>query len=185
MVTILSEYHFELPADLIAQKPITERDGSRMLIVDRLSGSMTDSQFSKLPSLLGKDDLLVLNNTRVFPARLLGRSVTGAQVEVFLVEEIEPLTWITLARPGKRLRVGRTIDFGCKLSGQMVERSEDGKFVIRFEAVGEFEAVVQEIGRTPLPPYIHRDARQPDLDGERYQTVFAANRGAIAAPTAG
>lgn len=181
----LSDYNFDLPAELIAQKPLDRRDSSKMLVVDRTASSYLDKSFADLPILLKKGDLLVVNNTRVFPARLIGRTDSGARTEIFLVEEIEPNTWITLAKPAKRLRVGKHLDFDGKLRADVVEKTDEGKVIVRFDSPGSFESMIEEIGRTPLPPYIRRDASAPDTDRERYQTVFAQNRGAVAAPTAG
>lgn len=182
---LLSDYKFDLPGELIAQEPSEKREASRMLFVDRRSSSFSDKGFTDLPSLLTRDDLLVVNNTKVFPARLIGRTETGAQVEIFLVEEIESLVWSTLAKPGKRLRAGKKIDFDGKLTGEVIEKLPDGKVTMRFDVKADFETVIDEIGRTPLPPYIRRDVKARDHDRPRYQTVFARNRGAIAAPTAG
>jgi S-adenosylmethionine:tRNA ribosyltransferase-isomerase len=181
----LSDYDFELPKELIAQEPLATREASRMLVVDRARKECADERFTSFPRMLEKSDLVVLNNTKVFPARLLGRTESGAQVEIFLVEEIEPQTWLTLARPGKRLKTGKGVDFEGRLGAEILEKREDGKVVVRFDAGPAFDAVVEEIGRTPLPPYIHRQTADPDADRERYQTVFATQRGAIAAPTAG
>lgn len=182
---LLSDYDFDLPNELIAQEPLANREASRMLVVDRSSAGYVDRQFSDLPGLLERSDLLVLNNTRVFPARLLGRTTSGALVEIFLIEEIEPGSWITLAKPGKRLKPGKRIDFEGKLGAEVLDKREGGKIVVRFDERAAFDTVVEEIGRTPLPPYIHRDQARADGDRERYQTVFASRRGAIAAPTAG
>lgn len=181
----LSDYHYDLPANLIAQSPLADRSASRMLVVDRLANSFADNAFVDLPSLLKPGDTLVVNNTRVFPARLIGRSETGAKVEVFLIEEQEPNVWATLAKPARRLKQGKRIIFDDRLSAEVVERSADGKVLVQFRSLAEFDALIDEIGRTPLPPYIHRHETAPDNDRERYQTVFASSRGAIAAPTAG
>lgn len=181
----LSDYDFELPKELIAQEPLTGRDGSRMLAVDRGRGLFADAAFADLPRLLRGSDLLVVNNTKVFPARLEGRSETGAGVEIFLVEEIGPLVWLVLAKPGKRLKPGKRIEFGGRLAAEVTEKRSDGRVVVRFDAGAQLDEIVDEIGRTPLPPYIRRDKESPDGDRERYQTVFASRRGAIAAPTAG
>lgn len=182
---LLSDYHYDLPANLIAQSPLADRSASRMLVVDRLANSFADNAFVDLPSLLKPGDTLVVNNTRVFPARLIGRSETGAKVEVFLIEEREPNVWAALAKPARRLKPGKWIIFDDRLSAEVVERSTDGKVLVQFRSSAEFDALIDEIGRTPLPPYIHRDETVPDNDRERYQTVFARSRGAIAAPTAG
>lgn len=182
----LSDYNFELPTDLIAQQPLTEREGSRMLIVDRSSTSFHDSAFRSLPDHLKRGDLIVINNTKVIPARLAGRTETGSNIEIFLVEESEPLLWTVLARPGKRLKPGKLIRFDSEMSAEVIEKRSDGKVTVRFRP-GErlFDEVIHEIGRTPLPPYIRRERGKPDEDRDRYQTVFAQKRGAIAAPTAG
>lgn len=181
----LSDYDFELPQALIAQEPLADRAASRMLVVDRGREVFVDAGFAGLSKRLLPSDLLVVNNTRVFPARLLGTSDTGARVEVFLVEEIEPLVWVVLAKPGRRLKPGKRVDLDGRLSAEVLEKREDGRLVVRFAGGARFETVIDEIGRTPLPPYIHRDHARPDSDRERYQTVFASRRGAIAAPTAG
>lgn len=181
----LSEFDFELPKDLIAQEPLETRDSSRMLVVDRGRSRFADKQFAEFPALLGPTDLLVVNNTRVFPARLFGRTESGARVEIFLVEEIGSRTWLTLARPGKRLRAGRRVGFEERLSGEVLEKRADGRVVVQFDAGPALDTMIDEIGRTPLPPYIHRESGGADSDRERYQTVFASQRGAIAAPTAG
>lgn len=182
---LISEFDYELPAELIAQEPLEERAGSRMLVVDRAVGSFTDSHFVELPKLLREGDVLVLNNTRVFPARLFGRSETGANVEIFLVKKNENDLWEALARPARRLRAGKRIVFGERLSVEIVEKTEDGRVLVRFEADGELFEVLDEVGKTPLPPYIKRETEAIDTDRERYQTVFAKKSGAIAAPTAG
>ena len=180
----ISELNFDLPDDLIAQQPAERRDGSRMLLVDRPSGTFSDRGFGEIVSLLRPDDVLVLNNTRVFPARLKGISESGAKVEIFLIECLENGLWTTLARPAKRLKAGKRIDFAEGLSATVVDRLDDGKTIVRFDTDGDFFDILETIGQTPLPPYIKRDGDAP-ADRERYQTVFAKNRGAIAAPTAG
>ncbi len=183
----VSDFHYDLPAELIAQHPLGERDASRMLIVDRTTQSWRDSAFASLPDCLRANDVLVLNNTRVFPARLLGeRSPSGGAVELLLLREIEPNVWSALARPARRLRAGTQITF-CegKLRAEVIEALDDGVRVLRFESEQPLNALIDEIGQTPLPPYIKREGEQSSSDRERYQTVFAKERGAIAAPTAG
>ncbi len=183
---MISDFDFELPAELIAQEPLEERQSSRMLVVDRALWGHFDSKFSDLPQLLREGDVLVLNNTRVFPARLYGQTDTGSNVEIFLVEEIEAGLWQTLARPARRLPKGKRISFDGRLSGEIVDNVGEGRVLVSFETSGEnLMAVLDEIGKTPLPPYIKRDSTAIDRDRERYQTVFAKQRGAIAAPTAG
>ena len=181
----ISEFDYELPPELIAQEPLGERDGSRMLVVDRKAGTITDHKFVELPSFLTANDVLVLNNTRVFPARLRGRSETGASVEIFLVRKAANGTWEALARPAKRLKPGRKIGFSDDLTGEVVSREDGGRVHIRFDTANDLDMEIDRVGRTPLPPYIKRGADAIDADRDRYQTVFAAERGAIAAPTAG
>lgn len=183
----LSDLNYELPGELIAQEPLAQREGSRMLVVDRVRGGFFDQAFLDLPAFLVEGDVLVLNNTRVFPARLAGRSDTGAVVEVFLVSEVEKDVWSALAKPAKRLKPGKMIDFGGKLQAEVLRKGEGGSVVVRFDVHGgDIYTILEAIGRTPLPPYIKRDADEAaDTDRERYQTVFARERGAIAAPTAG
>jgi S-adenosylmethionine:tRNA ribosyltransferase-isomerase len=191
---LVSEFDYELPERLIAQEPAARRDQSRLLVVDRATGALTDTVFNHLPEFLRAGDVLVLNNTRVFPARLIGRrlrktargeTILGGRVEVFLVDRLEPLVWETLVRPGKHLLPGAEIEFARgKLTAEVIAWREFGRRVVRFQAQGDFDEIIDRIGRTPLPPYIKRDD-EDRLDQERYQTVYARERGAVAAPTAG
>lgn len=180
----LSDYDYELPAELIAQEPLTDRSASRMLVVDRAAGTITDSSFEGLPGLLRPSDLLVLNNTRVFPARLIGRSETGARIELFLIKDLGKNVWSALARPARRLRPGKRVQFDDDLSAELLSKEADGGVIVQFHTEVDFNDALDKAGRTPLPPYIKR-ADGDRSDRERYQTVFAKNRGAIAAPTAG
>ncbi|MBA2333778.1 MAG: tRNA preQ1(34) S-adenosylmethionine ribosyltransferase-isomerase QueA [Acidobacteriota bacterium] len=182
---LLSDFQFVLPENLIAQQPLEKRESSRMLVVDRASRSLRNEEFLHFPDYLNKGDVLVLNNTKVFPARLWGKSETGAGIEIFLVEEIEDKVWLTLARPARRLHPGKKIFFGDVLSAEVIEKTANGKIIVNFQADGDFREALQEIGKTPLPPYIKRDKEQDETDRERYQTVYAKKSGAIAAPTAG
>ncbi len=183
----VSDFDYDLPAELIAQHPLGERDASKMLIVDRATQTGRDSTFASLPDCLRADDVLVLNNTRVFPARLLGqRAPSGGAVELLLLREIGPNVWSALARPARRLRTGTQIKFRePTLHAEVIESLADGVRVIRFESEQPLNALIDEIGRTPLPPYIKREGEPSGSDVERYQTVYAKERGAIAAPTAG
>ncbi len=187
----ISEFDFDLPDELIAQQPIEPRDASRMLVVDRKTKTYRDGAFTELPKFFEAGDVIVLNNTRVFPARLLGHRIVngerGAQVEAFLVKNLGDDQWEVLAKPGRALKVGAELEFGSgKLRGFVTEIVEEGRRVIRFECDGDFDQVIDEIGNTPLPPYIKREQdEQLRLDEPRYQTVYAKQRGAIAAPTAG
>ena len=182
---LISEFDFELPENLIAQEPLQKRENSRMLVLNRFDKTIADARFYDLPTYLKSDDVIVLNNTKVFPARLFGETETGAKVEIFLVKEIENKIWETLARPAKRLKIGKKIVFNENLSAKVLDRTEEGRVVLGFSAHGDFDSILDEIGKTPLPPYIRRDDNDFDQDRERYQTVFARERGAIAAPTAG
>lgn len=181
----IADFDYYLPDDLIAQEPLAERHASRMLVVDRATGSIADQMFAKLPDLLCTSDVLVLNNTKVFPARLPGRSETGANVEIFLVRELEGSLWEVLARPARRLPPGKRVIFADELSAEVVDRLSDGKTIIRFQTTGELEEILERIGKTPLPPYIKRADGTLENDRTRYQTVYAKERGSIAAPTAG
>ena len=186
---LISEFDYELPEELIAQAPLAERDASRMLVLDRARGAWRDSSFSQLPAELREGDHLVVNNTRVFPARLKGRrEPSGGEVELFLIEEREPCVWEALARPARRLARGQALSFGeGRLRAKIVEAGDEGRRTIRFDCEGDFQTVLEEIGQVPLPPYIKRaaGARHAAEDRERYQTIYAGRRGAIAAPTAG
>ena len=182
---LISDFDFPLPEHLIAQEPLENREDSRMLIIDRTRNRFRDAVFTDLPALLQAGDVLVVNNTKVFPARLQGSLETGAAVEILLIEEMPDGCWTALARPGRRLSVGRTIHFSDALKAIVVEKLEKGRVAVRFETDSAFDEVLGMVGLTPLPPYIRRAEGGLDQDRERYQTVFAANRGAIAAPTAG
>ncbi|HST21849.1 MAG TPA: tRNA preQ1(34) S-adenosylmethionine ribosyltransferase-isomerase QueA [Blastocatellia bacterium] len=191
---LVSDFDYELPEALIAQEPAARRERSRLLVVDRAERTFTDSIFERLPDYLRSGDVLVLNNTRVFPARLIGRRlretprgeiILGGHAEVFLVTQLEPMVWEALVRPGKSLLPGARVEFARgKLACEVLHWREFGRRIIRFETDGDFDEIIDRIGRTPLPPYIKRD-EEDRLDAERYQTVYASERGAVAAPTAG
>jgi S-adenosylmethionine:tRNA ribosyltransferase-isomerase len=183
----ISAFDYELPEELIAQEPLPQRDASRMLVVDREKQTWTDSNFAEFPLQLNPGDVLVINNTRVFPARIVGRrEPSGGRVEVLLVREIEPLLWESLVRPGRRLKQGDHIDFAQgRLKAQVTDAPGTGLRQLRLTCTGSFEEVLDEIGDMPLPPYIARPHGTSAADRERYQTYFARERGAIAAPTAG
>ncbi len=188
----ISEFDYELPDELIAQEPLAGRDHSRMLVLDRAQRAWRDSSFAEFPTLFDAGDVIVINNTRVFPARLIGHRVVngrrGALVEALLVRRVEgDDEWEVLAKPGRALGAGAEVEFGDgRLRGVVTAMVEEGRRQIRFEYEGDFDRIVDEIGNTPLPPYI-KPERSEDrrLDEPRYQTVFARQRGAIAAPTAG
>ncbi len=181
----ISEFDYELPDDLIAQNPLEKREISRLLLANRSKRILKDEQFFNFPNYLKKGDVIVLNDTKVFPARLFGKSETGGKVELFLVEEIEDRTWETLARPAKRLKTGKKIEFNKDLSAEVLEKTSEGRVIVRFDCAEDFDEIIDKIGKTPLPPYIKRESFDLNKDRRRYQTVYAKKRGAIAAPTAG
>jgi S-adenosylmethionine:tRNA ribosyltransferase-isomerase len=187
----ISEFDFVLPPELIAQQPLAERDRSRMLVVDRQAGNWRDSYFAELPTMLSANDVLVINNTRVFPARLLGHRIVngeaGAKVEALLVRRLAENEWEVIAKPGRALPVGAQMGFGeGQLQAEVISILDKGRRVLRFAAHGDFDQLIDEVGNTPLPPYIKREYDESvRLDEPRYQTIYAKERGAIAAPTAG
>jgi S-adenosylmethionine:tRNA ribosyltransferase-isomerase len=184
----LADFDFQLPEELIAQAPPPDRAGGRMLVVDRRTGRWEDRQFRDFPEYLNPGDCLVLNDSRVFPARLfglrVGASLTG-QVEVFLLRPVNAggRDWEALVRPGRKLPVGQHIGFSPELEAEIIARGEFGQRTIRFSGTSDLFAEFEKIGHVPLPPYIKR----PDsaTDRESYQTVFAREKGSVAAPTAG
>jgi len=181
----LTEYDYRLPDELIAQTPAGERDSSRLMVLDLPDDETRHRRFSDLPELLGPDDLLVVNDTRVFPARLVGvKETTGAEIEIFLLRPNGSETWEALCRPAKRVRIGTRITFdGGVLNVEVVGKRDNGGVTVRLESALPTDAAIDAVGRTPLPPYIRREAVAEDR--ERYQTVYARTRGSVAAPTAG
>jgi S-adenosylmethionine:tRNA ribosyltransferase-isomerase len=205
---LVSDFNYHLPEELIAQEPLADRAASRLLHLDRNSGVLEDRNFRDFPELLRADDLVVFNNTRVFPARLYGRrsgskakplsaqnpaskDFLQGRVEVLLTKQIsrEPNEWECLVRPGRKIGVGEQLHFGdegtaeYKLAAEVVARGSFGERRIRFEPAADFFGAVDRLGHIPLPPYIAREDRGSDR--ERYQTVYARERGSVAAPTAG
>jgi S-adenosylmethionine:tRNA ribosyltransferase-isomerase len=186
---LVSDFDFELPQELIAQQPPAERGGSRMLSLSRETGVWNDMWFANLPNLLREGDVLVLNDSRVIPARLFGvRPGTTGKVEVLLTEQLSDWEWRALTRPARRMAAGQKLAFSTREGSPMLQAAvigagEFGERVLRFTPVEDFFARLDALGHVPLPPYIRRQD-QP-LDRERYQTVFARNRGSVAAPTAG
>lgn len=183
----VSAFDYELPQELIAQEPLSQRDASRMLIVDRAKQSWNDSFFANLSQHVNPKDVLVINNTRVFPARLIGqRKSSGGRVEVLLVRELENRVWEALVRPGRRLKKGAEVHFvDGRLRAEMLDDGSSELRRLRFECDDDFESLLNDFGDVPLPPYISRPSGTSEVDRERYQTLFAKERGAIAAPTAG
>jgi len=183
----ISEFDYDLPAELIAQHPLPERDASRMLVIDRQNQSWLDSTFREFPKYINPNDVVVVNNTRVIPARLTGRRhPSGGRVEVFLVREWETNLWSALVRPSARLRAGMRVVFGKgQLEAVFMDEPGADSRRVRLEFEGSLETVLSEVGSTPLPPYIKRPAGVSAADNARYQTVYSKAQGAIAAPTAG
>lgn len=187
----LSDFDYELPEELIAQQPLEQRDASRMLVLDRKTQTRTDAKFELLPEYVRAGDVVVVNNTRVFPARLIGqRDPSGGRVEILLFREVASATpastWEALVRPAHRLKAGARLRFGDgALRAEVLESSAKGLRRLRFEGDRPLETLINERGETPLPPYIRRPSGSSAADRERYQTVYARERGAIAAPTAG
>lgn len=178
-----SDFYFDLPQELIAQDPLEDRSSSRLLMLDRDTGQTRHEIFHNIPQYLRPGDCLVLNNTKVIPARLLGeREGTGAHVEVLLLKRREKDVWETLVKPGKKCRPGTELIFGeGLLRGQVLETVEEGNRLIRFTYQGIWEEVLDQLGEMPLPPYITHKLQ----DKSRYQTVYARYEGSAAAPTAG
>ena len=178
-----ADFDFDLPEELIAQTPLEKRDASRLLVVDKETGAFSDQHFDQIIDQLQPGDALVMNNTRVLPARLYGiKPETRGHVELLLLKNTQGDDWEVLAKPAKRLRVGAQISFGDgRLTATVVEELEHGGRIVRFGYEGIFLEVLESLGEMPLPPYIHEKL----ADRERYQTVYAKENGSAAAPTAG
>lgn len=180
---LLSDFDFHLPKELIAQYPVEKRDESRLMIVDRSNQEISEIVFRDLPSFLRPCDTLVFNDTKVFPARLKGTKANLGEIELLLVEEVAPMCWKVLAKPGKRCKKGHILHFSPTLSARVLEDFESSKLV-EFVTNRDLFEELDEVGQIPLPPYIKRDDPDPQ-DRLTYQTVYAKERGSIAAPTAG
>lgn len=187
-----ADFHYDLPPELIAQEPAPERDGSRLLVVDRASGGTSHERFPGIVRHLRPGDLLVLNDSRVIPARLRGaKEDSGGSIEVLLLSEDSPGTWWTLLRPGKRVRPGTRLRFHDRqgqptdLTAEVQAKNSDGHCQLRFADPLELARNLETIGEPPLPPYIHPAGGPSERDRERYQTVYARHPGSVAAPTAG
>jgi len=177
------DFYFDLPEELIAQDPLEDRSSSKLLVLDKHTGEVEHHVFRDVLDYLKEGDCLVLNNTKVIPARLFGARVgTEAKIEVLLLKRMENDTWETLVRPGKKAKIGTRISFGDGLLvGEVVDIVEEGNRLIRFEYEGIFEEILDQLGQMPLPPYITHQLE----DKNRYQTVYAKHTGSAAAPTAG
>jgi len=179
----VSDFNYELPKELIAQDPLEKRSESRLMVLDKATGKVTHKHFYDIIEYINEGDCLIINNTKVIPARLYGvKEDTGAAIEILLLKRVDGNTWECLSRPGKKARVGARIVFGeGLLTGEIVDVVEEGNRLIRFEYEGIFEEILDKLGEMPLPPYITHKLQ----DKSRYQTVYAKYDGSAAAPTAG
>ena len=176
------DFDYYLPEELIAQTPLLNRDSSRLLILDKESGDITHAHFKDIVSYLESTDVLVLNDTKVLPARIIGvKEETNAVIELLMLKDLGNDTWEVLSKPAKRIKVGTVINFSPKLSAECIEVKDEGIRVVKFSYKGIFFEILDELGEMPLPPYIHKKLE----DKDRYQTVYAKNVGSAAAPTAG
>lgn len=176
-----SDFFYELPEELIAQVPSAERDGSSLMVLDKHTGEYRFGVFRDIIDELREGDLLVMNDSRVLPARLIGTRTGGGAAEILLLRERDGGMWECLVRPGRRLRAGARVSFGEEMTAEIVEVLDDGNRLVRFEYEGIFLEVLERLGRMPLPPYIKAELSDP----ERYQTVYSKHLGSAAAPTAG
>jgi len=184
----LEEFNYQLPESLIAAFPSREREGSRLLVIRRATGEIIHSAFAELGNFLDAGDLLVLNDTKVFPARLLGSKDSGGKVEVLLLERFpdeDRIFWLALIDSAKKPRLGSVLHFGPSMSAEVIGDIGRGRFGLEFQHQGDFCAQLEALGEPPLPPYVRRTRAAEAVDRERYQTVYATRPGAIAAPTAG
>lgn len=179
----LSDFYYELPQELIAQEPAAQRDQSRLLVLDKISGDIEHKSFKDIISYLNSGDCLVLNNTRVIPARLFGvKEGTLGKIEFVLLKRIDRDTWEVILKPGKKAKPGSRFVFGSgELIGEVIEIVDDGNRIVKFHYEGIFEQILDKLGNMPLPPYITKKLE----DKERYQTVYSKEKGSAAAPTAG
>ena len=182
----INDFDYELPKELIAQTPSETRDGCRLMVVHRRDGSVEHRHFYDILEYLRPDDCLILNNSKVLPARLFGvKEGTGAKIEFLLIKRIQGDTWETMVRPGKRLKIGDSVSFSEEklFKATVKDYGEDGTRIVEFRYEGIFMERLEELGEMPLPPYIERDNNSEDKD--RYQTVYCKEEGSVAAPTAG
>jgi len=180
----LSDFDYYLPKERIAQYPSKKRTDSKLMVLNRSDKKINLDKFFNVINYLDKFDLLVLNETKVIPARLIGRKPTGGKVEIFLLEQINNSLWKCLVKPGRRLKVGNKVIFGDGiLTGEIIKHKNQGERIVKFSFEKDFFAILDKIGKVPLPPYIKREPIQSDKI--RYQTIFAKEKGSVAAPTAG
>lgn len=180
----IDEFDYNLPVELIAQTPSEKRDECRLMIMDRKSGGVSHRHFYDILDYLNEGDLLVMNNSKVLPARLFGtKAVTGAKIEFLLIKRIEGDKWETMVRPGKRLKPGDRVVFSDNFAADILDYGPDGTRIVEFDYEGIFMERLEELGKMPLPPYIERESTLEDKD--MYQTVYCKEEGSVAAPTAG
>ncbi len=179
----IKEFYYDLPEELIAQDPLLDRSSSRLMVLDKMSGEIKNKKFSDIKSYLKKGDCLVINDTKVIPARLFGnRESTGGKVEILLLKRLQNDIWEVLVKPGKKCKIGSKISFGDGiLKGEIIDIVDEGNRLIKFSYGGIFEEILDKLGEMPLPPYIKHKLE----DKNRYQTVYAKHDGSAAAPTAG
>ena len=179
----IKEFYYDLPEELIAQDPLLDRSSSRLMVLDKMSGEIKNKKFSDIKSYLKKGDCLVINDTKVIPARLFGsRESTGGKVEILLLKRLQNDIWEVLVKPGKKCKIGSKISFGDGiLKGEIIDIVDEGNRLIKFSYEGIFEEILDKLGEMPLPPYIKHKLE----DKNRYQTVYAKHDGSAAAPTAG
>ena len=176
-----TDFYYDLPKELIAQTPIYPRDSSRLLIYDRKSDSIKDGVFRDILNLFNKGDLLVINNTKVLPARMFAYTKNGGKVEILLLKRQNLTDWEVMVKPGKKAKENTILTINEELSLEVLSRTESGGRIVKFQFDGVFEDIISRVGEMPLPPYIHEKLK----DQDRYQTVYAKNQGSAAAPTAG
>ncbi|OGH98793.1 MAG: tRNA preQ1(34) S-adenosylmethionine ribosyltransferase-isomerase QueA [Candidatus Melainabacteria bacterium GWF2_32_7] len=184
----ISEFDYNLPKELIAQFPSEKRDYSNLMVLDRSSKTIEHKKFFSIADYLSENDVLVMNNTRVIPARLIGKKSTGANIEIFLLEKKTENIWEVLIKPAKRVKSGTIVEFSEELSAEIINKSDNDKWVVELKYNGDLNEILNKVGNIPLPPYIMRtlsDSEIKKLDYQRYQTVYAQTPGSVAAPTAG
>ena len=184
----IENYNYDLPKELIAQVPSQKRENCRMMVLDRAAQSIEHKHFYDITDYFDENDVIVLNNTKVIPARLFGRKDTGAHIEVFLLKQISDKVWEVLINPSKRVKEETLIDISPDLYVKVLTRQNEGKWLVELHYDGDFYSILDKVGNIPLPPYIERtmtDEQLKHLDYDRYQTVYAQKEGSVAAPTAG
>jgi S-adenosylmethionine:tRNA ribosyltransferase-isomerase len=184
----ISEFDYKLPEELIAHFPAERRDHSSLMVLNKQNQTIDHKKFFDIVDLFDENDLLVMNNTKVIPARLIGKKSTGANIEVFLLKNIADRCFEVLIKPSKRIKPDTIIYFSDELSAKAIGRAENDKWIVELDYKGDFEQILNKVGNIPLPPYISRqltDETIKNLDFERYQTVYAQKSGSVAAPTAG